>query len=105
MSDMNVNLMLAQMRAMSVAAGSPSPSQGTTSGADFGVLLKQSIDSVNNIQQSAGKMTEAFEIGAPNISLAEVMVSTQKAGVSFQAMLQVRNKLVEAYQDVMNMPM
>ena len=50
-------------------------------------------------------MTEAFETGATNISLADVMVATQKANVSFQAMLQVRNKLVEAYQDVMNMPM
>jgi flagellar hook-basal body complex protein FliE len=50
-------------------------------------------------------MVEAFEAGAANISLADVMVSTQKASVSFQAMLQVRNKLVEAYQDVMNMPM
>ena len=49
-------------------------------------------------------MTEAFETGAANISLADVMVSTQKANVSFQAMLQVRNKLVEAYKDVMNMP-
>jgi len=105
MSDMNVNMMLAQMRAMSLAAGSPSPTQESATGTDFGVLLKQSIDSVNTIQQSAGKMTEAFETGAPNVSLAEVMVSTQKAGVSFQAMLQVRNKLVEAYQDVMNMPM
>lgn len=105
MSDMNVNLMLAQMRAMSAAAGSPSPVPVSTSGTDFGALLKQSIDSVNTLQQSAGKMTAAFETGEPNVSLADVMVSTQKAGVSFQAMLQTRNKLVEAYQDVMNMPM
>ena len=105
MSDMNVNLMLAQMRAMSVAAGSSTPTPAVSSGTDFGALLKQSIDSVNTLQQSAGKMTTAFETGEPNVSLAEVMVSTQKAGVSFQAMLQTRNKLVEAYQDVMNMPM
>ncbi len=50
-------------------------------------------------------MTEDFESGDANVSLAEVMVASQKASVSFQAMLQVRNKLVEAYKDVMNMPM
>jgi flagellar hook-basal body complex protein FliE len=68
-------------------------------------MLKQTIGAVNDTQQTAGKMTEAFESGDTNVSLAEVMVASQKASVSFQAMLQVRNKLVEAYQDVMNMPM
>jgi len=68
-------------------------------------MLKQTIGAVNDTQQTAGKMTEAFEAGDTNVSLAEVMVASQKASVSFQAMLQVRNKLVEAYQDVMNMPM
>ncbi len=105
MSDMNVNLMLAQMRAMSAAAGAPSPVRESASGSEFGTLLKQSIDSVNNLQQSAGKMTTAFETGASNVSIADVMVSSQKANVSFQATLQVRNKLVDAYQAVMNMPM
>ena len=103
MSDMNVNQVLAQMRAMSLQAGGQV--QGTSGGnTDFSALLQQSIASVNDTQQSAGKMAEAFETGAANISLADVMVATQKASVSFQAMLQVRNKLVEAYQDVMNMP-
>jgi flagellar hook-basal body complex protein FliE len=103
MSDMNVNMVLAQMRAMSLQAGGQVQETGGNTG--FAELLQQSIASVNDIQQSAGKMTEAFETGAANISLADVMVATQKASVSFQATLQVRNKLVEAYQDVMNMPM
>jgi len=104
MSDMNVNQVLAQMRTMSLqAAGSPVQKTGVNT--DFSALLQQSIASVNDTQQSAGKMAEAFETGTANISLADVMVATQKASVSFQAMLQVRNKLVEAYQDVMNMPM
>jgi flagellar hook-basal body complex protein FliE len=104
MSDMNVNQVLSQMRAMSLQAAGR-PVQETAVSTDFSALLQQSIASVNDTQQSAGKMVEAFETGAANISLADVMVSTQKASVSFQAMLQVRNKLVEAYQDVMNMPM
>jgi len=103
MSDMNVNQVLAQMRTMSLQAGGPAQEPGGNT--DFSALLQQSIASVNNTQQSAGKMAEAFETGAANISLADVMVANQKASVSFQAMLQVRNKLVEAYQDVMNMPM
>ncbi len=103
MSDMNINQVLAQMRAMSLQAGGSV--QETGGHTDFSALLQQSIASVNDTQQSAGKMAEAFEAGAANISLADVMVTAQKASVSFQAMLQVRNKLVEAYQDVMNMPM
>ena len=103
MSDMNVNQILAQMRTLSLQAGGQV--QETGGNTDFSSLLQQSIAAVNDTQQSAEKMTEAFETGAANISLADVMVSTQKANVSFQAMLQVRNKLVEAYKDVMNMPM
>lgn len=104
MSEMNVNQVLAQMRAMSLEAGSKAR-EADAGNSDFAALLKQSIDSVNDTQQVAGKMAEAFEAGDANVSLAEVMVASQKASVSFQAMLQVRNKLVEAYQDVMNMPM
>ncbi len=106
MSEMNVNQVLAQMRAMSLEASSSSNKVADSGGgADFAAMLKQSIGAVNDTQQTAGKMTEAFQTGDANISLAEVMVASQKASVSFQAMLQVRNKLVEAYKDVMNMPM
>ena len=105
MSEMNVNQVLAQMRAMSLEAGNVKTPEVGSGGADFAAMLKQSIGAVNDTQQTAGKMTEAFETGDASVSLAEVMVASQKATVSFQAMLQVRNKLVEAYQDVMNMPM
>jgi flagellar hook-basal body complex protein FliE len=103
MSDMNVNQVLAQMRAMSIEAGAkPQPSD--TSG-DFAAMLKQSIDAVNNTQQTASGLAKSFEMGQSDISLAEVMIASQKASVSFQAMLQVRNKLVDAYKDVMGMSM
>lgn len=104
MSDVNVNQILNQMRAMSLQAAGK-PVQETGGSTDFSSLLQQSIASVNETQQRAGKMVEAFEIGTSNVSLAEVMVESQKASISFQAALQVRNKLVEAYKDVMNMPM
>ena len=103
MSDMNINQVLEQMRTMSVeAANKPEKTEG---GGDFSALLKQSIDTVNENQQTAKKMAHAFETGESDANLAEVMVALQKANVSFQAMVQVRNKLVEAYEDVMNMPM
>lgn len=103
MSDMNVNQVLAQMRAMSIEAGNK-PAPGNGSG-DFAAMLKESIDAVNQTQKTAGKLSTAFETGQSDVSLAEVMIASQKASVSFQAMLQVRNKLVDAYKDVMSMPM
>lgn len=104
MSDMNINQVLAQMRNLSIEAGGATP-QTTDPQSDFAAMLKQSIDSVNNAQAHANNLATSFESGRPDVSLAEVMIASQKASVSFQAMLQVRNKLVEAYKDVMNMPM
>ncbi len=108
MSDMNVNQVLAQMRTMSIeASNKPEKVGGGESGdnSDFAMMLKQSIDSVNNTQKTSGKLSKAFETGDPDTSLAEVMIASQKASVSFQAMVQVRNKLVDAYKEVMSMPM
>ncbi len=103
MSEMNINQVLAQMRAMSIEAGSkPQPVENDQG---FASILKQSIDAVNDTQKAAGALSKAFEVGDPEVGLAEVMIASQKASVSFQAMVQVRNKLVEAYKDVMNMPM
>lgn len=108
MSDISsINQVLAEMRRLTAAAQS-SPAQGADatqpSGADFASLLKQSVDQVNDTQQAAGKLSAAFSAGDPNIDVAEVMVALQKAGVAFQAMTEVRNRLVTAYQDIMNMP-
>jgi flagellar hook-basal body complex protein FliE len=103
MSDINVNQVLAQMRTMSIEAGNKPPVSNDSG--DFAAMLKQSIDTVNQTQKQSTKLATAFETGQSDVSLAEVMVASQKASVSFQAMLQVRNKLVDAYKDVMSMPM
>ncbi len=106
MSTMNIDQILAQMRSMSIEAqNKPAAPVTSADNSDFASMLKQSIESVNEMQQTAGKLSRDFEIGDTNVSLAEVMIASQKADVSFQAMLQVRNKLVDAYKDVMNMPM
>jgi flagellar hook-basal body complex protein FliE len=73
-------------------------------GASFGTLLAQSISSVNGMQQQAAALKTGFETGTGNASVVEVMVAAQKADLSFRAMTEVRNKLVAAYQEIMNMP-
>lgn len=105
MSEMNVDSVLAQMRALSEAARGPS-APGPADGAeqvDFSALLKDSIDQVNEVQAEAKALKNAFETGATDVSLPEVMVAVQKASVSFEAITQVRNKLLNAYQEIMNM--
>lgn len=71
---------------------------------DFAGLMRQAIDKVNEEKQIASKMEDQLEMGDPNVELSEVMIQAQKASLAFQAMTQVRNKLVEAYKDVMSMP-
>jgi len=105
---MEINNVLAQMRTMSLQASSNVHNvqeTSATSGAAFSTMLKDSIESVNQIQQQAGALSTAFSQGETDASLAEVMVSLQKANLSFQTTVQVRNKLVEAYKDVMRMTM
>jgi flagellar hook-basal body complex protein FliE len=70
----------------------------------FGELFQQAVGSVNATQKQSSALATAFEQGDPKVSLAQVMVASQKASVSFQALTQVRNHLVEAYKDIMNMP-
>lgn len=70
----------------------------------FGEMFQQAIGSVNATQQQASSLATSFEQGDPQVSLAQVMVASQKASVSFQALTQVRNRLVDAYKDIMNMP-
>ncbi len=82
------------------------PPKAHTAGevADFSALLGSAIEKVNSLQQQAAQLREGFEKGDAGISLADVMIVSQKASIGFQTLAQVRNKLVRAYQDVMNMP-
>lgn len=103
-NSINPDTLLMQMRAMAAQAQSKPTQTGSAEGAaDFQSLLKQSINNVNDAQMESKKLGDAFQSGDPNVQVSEVMVAMQKSSVSFQAMLQVRNKLVSAYQDVMNM--
>jgi len=70
----------------------------------FGSLVRQGVDAVNARQAEAGALQQRFELGDSSVDLASVMVAGSKAQVSFRAMVEVRNRLVSAYQEVMNMP-
>lgn len=75
-----------------------------TQGTGFGEMLSQAVNSVNETQMKSSAMSAAYEQGVEGVDLTQVMISMQKASVSFQAMTQVRNRLVSAYEDIMNMP-
>lgn len=105
MVEMKVNDLLAEMQAMARQAQSTNmESENIKAGSsDFSNLLKSSIEKVSEVQKNAGEMASRFEMGDKDVDLTEVMVNLQKANVSFQAMTQVRNRLVTAYQEIMNM--
>ena len=105
MSDIAINQVLAQMRVMAAQAGIETPpAQGPAApGVNFAALMQDSIEDVNASMMEAKAKATAFEMGEPQTSLAEVMVASQRAGLQFQAMTEVRNKLLTAYQEIMSM--
>lgn len=104
MNTQGIDQLLGQLRAASMtAAGNAADTASLPEGQDFASALKSSLDNVNNAQQQASDLAKAFEMGDPNTNIQDVMLSLQKANVSFQTMVQVRNKLVSAYQEIMNM--
>jgi flagellar hook-basal body complex protein FliE len=106
MSSLEINRVLAEMRALATQAAGQTPSSAAPAGTpDFGALMRASLDKVNSMQQNATQAAQAFEAGAPNVDIASVMIEVQKAGLAFKAMTEVRNKLVDAYREVMNMQM
>lgn len=70
----------------------------------FASMLKQAINNVNDLQKEAGDLRTRYELGDPDVDIVNVMIAAQKSSVSFEAMSQVRNRLVSAYQEVMRMP-
>lgn len=112
-NSIDTNALLLQLRAMAQDAGIPSG--GSTSAAqtvapaadavDFSKVLENSVKQVAARSSEAKELRESFEAGNPNVELADVMIAAQKARISFEAMTQVRNKMVSAYKEVMSMPL
>jgi flagellar hook-basal body complex protein FliE len=101
--------MLAQLKAVAQhhetqAIGNPgAASVDAPRKTGFAEALKASIDSVNNSQKTSENLGKSFAMGDDSVSLSDVMIAGQKASIAFQTTVQVRNKLVSAYHEIMNM--
>jgi len=114
MNTIDSSQLLNQLRAASLQAkgiagpeGGIVPNNGLENSpvkSDFSSMLSKSIDMVNGMQQSSNNLATQFELGDPNVTLPEVMIAKAKAGIAFEGMVQVRNKVVESYQEIMRMP-
>ena len=100
-----IDQLLGQLRAAAATARGTSaqPVAAPAGKADFAEVLKASLDQVNATQEQAANLARDFELGTSSASLPDVMISLQKANISFQQAVQVRNRLVSAYHDIMNM--
>ncbi|MCA1978969.1 MAG: flagellar hook-basal body complex protein FliE [Thiobacillus sp.] len=103
-----IEAMVAQLRSAAAQAAPPGAVKpgGTARAAgavDFSTALKSSLDQVNRMQQDSQQLAQRFAMGDSSVSLSDAMISLQKSGIALQQTIQVRNKLVQAYQEIMNM--
>ena len=103
MNTQGIDQLLGELRQAASKAAGQEPASVAGGAANFADLLKSSLDQVNAVQQEASGLQQAFDANDPNVNLQDVMVQLQKASLSFQTMVQVRNRLVSAYQEIMSM--
>jgi flagellar hook-basal body complex protein FliE len=98
----SINAQIAQaVAAMKSPATATKPADG---GFDFVASLDSALKSVSRNQDVATELQRQFQLENPNISLEETMIAMNKSQISFSAAVQVRNRLVQAYEQIMNMP-
>jgi flagellar hook-basal body complex protein FliE len=93
-----------QARSVSSEMAIPAIPEQNNSQSDFSAMLKGALDQVNGLQTQSRELSGAVEMGDPKVSLAQAMIAGQKASLAFEATVQVRTKLVEAYKEIMSMP-
>ncbi|HEX3848240.1 MAG TPA: flagellar hook-basal body complex protein FliE [Steroidobacteraceae bacterium] len=103
MSSMQIQQVLAEMRALQARAEGVAPAAAGVEPSDFAALMKNGVDSVAGMQNQASALAQAYESGDKSVDITKVMLEMQKASLAFRAMTEVRNKLVDAYTQVMNM--
>lgn len=106
MEGINASQLLGQLEKMRASASGESNQISLNLNeptASFSDLMKSQIDQVNSAKKESASLSTAFELGDPDVSLAQVMISMQKANIQFQAVTEVRNKLLGAYQEIMSM--
>lgn len=91
-------------RAAGLAGSQAAEAKAGQKSVDFSQILRGALNEVNNTQVKADSLGKEFQLGNPNVTLEETMVAMQKSSLSLQFLVQVRNKFVSAYHDIMNMP-
>jgi len=100
---MQIQQVLAEMRSLQARASGVAEPAVSAQPSDFANLMKNSVDRVATMQNQATALANAYEAGDKSVDLTKVMLEVQKAGLAFHAMTEVRNKLIDAYTQVMNM--
>jgi len=105
MSIGQISQVLDQIRALHGRSlnATAAPSMTAPQAADFASMLKSSVDHIATMDSKATALADSYEAGDKSVDLTKVMLEVQKASLAFHAMTEVRNKLVDAYQQVMNM--
>ncbi|MDF3834016.1 flagellar hook-basal body complex protein FliE [Cupriavidus basilensis] len=99
----SIDGMLQQLRGLAQNATGQQSQAAAAEPSGFAGELQRSLARISNVQEHAYGQAEAFEMGKPGVALNDVMIDMQKANVSFQTGVQVRNRLTAAYQEMMNM--
>jgi flagellar hook-basal body complex protein FliE len=106
--DIKANALYQEMQSMVSQVGGTSDTltkiDKSPGAGQFADMLGQALDNVNGMHKESRSMQTRFDMGDPNLSLVDVMVAKEKSGIAFEATIQVRNKLLEAYKTIMNMP-
>ncbi|ART79734.1 flagellar hook-basal body complex protein FliE [Oceanisphaera avium] len=102
--DIQAASLLSEMQAMQSELRPLVPANNVAPQQDFAALLSQAVGNVNGLQHSTDDLRTRFETGDESVSLESVMIAAQKSSIAFDATVQVRNKVVEAYKTIMNMP-
>ncbi|NRD73342.1 flagellar hook-basal body complex protein FliE [Shewanella sp. VB17] len=106
----SANSLLQEMQSLSgeIPTGNINPQItqqiNNTSGSDFGDLLSQAVKSVGELQANSGSLATRLDMGDNRVTLSETVIAREKSSVAFEATVQVRNKLIEAYKSIMSMP-
>jgi flagellar hook-basal body complex protein FliE len=114
MSQFEIDNVLSQIRSLRAQAGGglkgieqPSSVAGVanpTPKVSFASVLKSGLDEVSKQQSTASSTALAFQRGVPGVDLPRVMIEMQKSSIAFRGAVEVRNRMISAYQDIMNMP-
>lgn len=103
-----INNVVETMQQLAAAAANQRPATPTVGLAQnpgsFATELQRSLAKVSQAQEAAYAQAQAYVLGEPGVALDQVMIDSQKAGIAFQTTVQVRNRLISAYQEISSMP-